>query len=61
MPQQVSEAASGVTYLHELGIAHGDIKAVRAVVYCTFCVIDASYRLTSSLTTQGQLELGISV
>ena len=26
--RQLSEVASGVTYLHELGIAHGDLKGV---------------------------------
>lgn len=26
---QLSEVASGVTYIHELGIAHGDLKGVR--------------------------------
>jgi len=26
---QLSEVASGVAYLHELGIAHGDLKGVR--------------------------------
>lgn len=35
-PRRVSDAASGVTYLHKLGIAHGDLKAVRAVILYTF-------------------------
>jgi len=26
---QLSEVASGVTYIHDLGIAHGDLKGVR--------------------------------
>ena len=33
VPRQVSDAASGVTYLHKLGIAHGDLKAVRTVAF----------------------------
>jgi len=29
---QLSEVASGVTYIHEIGIAHGDLKGVRCHV-----------------------------
>ena len=38
---QLSEAASGVVYLHGLGIAHGDLKGVRNYVL---------YGLLASLT-----------
>ena len=30
---QLSEVASGVTYLHELGIVHGDLKGVSHYIY----------------------------
>jgi len=30
---QLSEVAAGVAYIHQLGIAHGDLKGVRCHIY----------------------------
>jgi len=56
---QLSEAASGVTYLHELGIAHGDLKGVRRYIFRSFVasltIIGVPRRTISSLTIRGPL------
>jgi serine/threonine protein kinase len=58
---QLSQVACGVTYLHELGIEHGDLKGVRYHSLHNTRTADVSYRRTSSLTTREPLVLGISV
>ena len=58
---QLSEVAFGVTYLHELGIVHGDLKGVRHYTLHGLCIADESHRRTSSSTTWGPFASGISV
>ena len=38
---QLTDAATGLHYLHERGIVHGDLKGVRLPPYHLFCVITA--------------------
>ena len=56
---QLSEVASGVTYIHELGIAHGDLKGVRSQVLhspfspLTFHTGERPHRLRGDCPSRG--------
>ena len=56
---QLAEVMSGATYLHELGVVHGDIKGVLQKL--VFCLTDRLSRQTSSLTTMALFALQTSV
>ena len=59
---QLSEVMSGATYLHELGIVHGDIKGVPLDIPSPFfCLTDGLSRQIFLLTTVAPLALLILV
>ena len=36
---QLSEVMSGATYLHDLGIVHGDLKGVPSIIHNVFFIL----------------------
>jgi len=59
---QLSGVTSGATYLHDLGVVHGDLKGVLSNVHNPSPrLADRLSRQTFSLTTMGPPDLGTLV
>ena len=58
---QLSETVSGVIYLHELGIVHGDLKGVSVMFLMHHCFTDKQSREASSSMIQALFAWPVSI